>query len=293
MSLYSVGAEEVETKVPQPTKQEQEKITFHYPPNNFNDALKAQKWFFIERNGAAFRSPSFGIIPKMSFDDAFRLWSLYWLPAVNAAYGITPEHMIDTVTDIVSGSLKESKRTTASITVINNILFGDVIDTQLGFGHITTMPGGGLAQRNKAIKNFYKNRVDSKTRFLTDFYNEKFWKSLGLIAMDMVTSKFKSKGRFEFAIESILEAGEELPGRLKKVGDFAIEVTVDTTKKVAEGGAKIFGGAIGAFFAEMFSKFKTPIVIVGTGLLGYGTYKIIKSRSDRGKSLNPFSKSKK
>lgn len=268
MSLYSIGSEEV--KSPQMTEAEKEKVTFTYPPKKWTDAYYAQKLFFVKKNGIAFVSVTEHDVPVTSWDDAYRLYIKFWFPSLQQSFG---EKI----------SLKRyPRRVIVAMDSIENLLFGDGVN-QLGFGHITD-----IMARKKRIMKFYSERDGSVKLKLSDFQNENFWKELGRIAFGLHFGKFKYPSTGDVAIKFLLD-GAALPEIFTGAGKIIANVATEGLKA----GAGAVGKGVGAFFSGLFSQFKTPIVIVGSGLFGWGAYKIIKSRSDKGRSLNPFSKSSK
>jgi hypothetical protein len=224
-------------------KMVEEHLAFRFPPESFLHTYLAQKFFYNEKNGIQFRSSFEKDVPNMSFHDAERLL-LYWEKIVKKFSG---SH---TSVKNYLARMKELLYVTAMVRLM-----------------------GATEVKGDAVKLFFASPL-SRSKFVDERENERLWNNVGKIANDLDNKNIPNiSNDLSNAWDALVEAGEELPGRLKKVANAARDagsVLVDTISKPSVSLAKSLGDILGNFFGGIAKGVGTPIgavIAVGAGYI--------------------------
>lgn len=217
-----------------------EHLAFKFPPKSLLDVYLAQKFFYEEKNGIQFMSPSVKAVPVLFFHDAEMVFN-YW------------EKIVKKFANKGTSVKKPLERMRENIYVTSMVRL-------LGVANFTP----------ESVKLFYLSPL-SRSKNLDERENEKFWNDIGKIANDLDNKKVQDG--WGDAWDALVEAGEELPGRLKKVANAARDVgvvLVDTVAKPSNSVASALGDIIGNFFSGIAKGVSSPIGAVLT--VGAGIY---------------------
>lgn len=251
MSLYSAGLKSQKTRVRVGDSPRGNVEPFTYPPKNTHDALMAQKAYLMSKNGYAFTDKSFKDLPFTNIGDAWQIWR-FWDE-------LAPK---DNRTNAMKNSLLRAK--------------APIVKSASAYLGIPYAVQPSLDTRTKAQKDNDNVRIanllgmkDAIIRMSPENTKE-FWKGLYFFE-SAFRNQSPSPDKLGMAWDALVEATDELPGRVRDFGKFVADTVVRPIADAA-------GTGVGAFFDGLFGGLKTPIGIAGMAITGYLGYNYFKNR---------------
>jgi hypothetical protein len=250
MSLYSEGLKtSPKSRVGAEGAPPISKEPFEFPPKNSHHALLMQKAYCFTRNGYMKTFRDIRDTPYTNLYDGATILK-YW-------HALAPENKPTALKKAFDHSRTALHRAAAAYL---GIPF-EVLDTP-------SKTPGEMSEDFQRIINLLTLK-DAIIR-MNERNTYEFWKGIYRIDHELRNLPPDVSG-WDIAWQSVSEAWDELPDTLNRWGKFA----ADTLIKPVAGAA---GTGLGAFFNGLFQGLKSPVGIIGAGIVGYVGYNYFKSR---------------